>query len=368
MAQILTQDELTRGGMLTVDLAALRRNYRILCEAAPASIVAGVVKADAYGLGAAAVVRALLEAGCRHFFVAHFAEALELRPIVPRDADLIVLHGAAPGAEAGFAAHGVIPVLNTPEQIAAWSALARREARRLPAWLQVDTGMSRLGLSEAQLDATLSTQGALDGIELRGAMSHFACADTPAHPANAAQIARFGQVRARFPGLPASLGASSGLFLGAGAQFDLLRPGAALYGVNPTPGRPNPMHPVVRLDAVTMQVRDVPAFTPVGYGHTETTAAPARLATLAVGYADGYRRALAERASAWFGEHKMKLVGRISMDLMVVDATGLDLRPGMLVELIGPHCDVDALAEQAGTIGYEILTSLGRRFARRYIG
>jgi alanine racemase len=368
MAQILTQDELACGGVLTVDLAALRRNYRILREAAPASDVAGVVKADAYGLGAVEVTRALFAEGCRHFFVAHLAEALALRAIVPADAKLIVLHGPMPGAEAEFAARGIVPVLNSPGQIAAWSALAASLGRTLPASLQLDTGMSRLGLSEAELESLLATPGAFDGIGLCGVMSHFACSDTPEHPANAAQIALFGRLRGKFPGLPTSLAASSGIFLGSVAQFDLLRPGAALYGVNPVPGRPNPMRAVVRLDAMVAQIREAPAGTPVGYGHTEATTTPARLATLGVGYADGYRRALAGRASAWFGGHKMKLIGRISMDLMVVDATGLDIAPGMLVELIGPHCDVDALAEQAGTIGYEILTSLGRRFARRYVG
>ena len=363
MQQALTQGELACGGVLTVDLAALRRNYRILCAAAPNSAIAGVVKADAYGLGAIPVTRALLAEGCRHFFVAHLAEALDLRDVVPPDLDLIVLHGPLPGAEAMFAAQGIVPVLNTQDQIMAWSALARSEGRDLPAWLHLDTGMNRFGLSEAEVEAA-----ALDGIDLRGVMSHFACADTPDHPANAAQLALFNRLRAKLPKLPASLGASSGVFLGNDAQLNILRPGAALYGLNPTPGRPNPMLPVVRLDAVAMQTRDVPAGTPVGYGHTETTAVPARLATLSVGYADGYRRALAGKAAAWFGDRRMKLIGRVSMDSMVVDATGLDIQPGMLAELIGPHCDLDALAEQAGTIGYEILTSLGRRFARRHIG
>jgi alanine racemase len=363
MEQGLKQEELACGGVLTVDLAALRRNWRILCEAAPNSAVGGVVKADAYGLGAIPVTRALLAEGCRRFFVAHLVEALELRDIVPPECDLIVLHGPLPGAEAMFAAQGILPVLNSAHQIAAWSALAAKLGRKLPAWLHLDTGMTRFGLSEAEYVAAR-----LDGIETRGVMSHFACADTPEHPANAAQLALFNRLRGRLPALPASLGASSGLFLGEAAQLDVLRPGAALYGLNPTPGRPNPMRPVVRLDAVAMQIREVPAGAAVGYGHTETTSAPSRLATLSVGYADGYRRALAGKAAAWFGEHRMKLMGRVSMDSMVVDATGVDIQPGMLAELIGPHCDVDTLAEQAGTIGYEVLTSLGRRFARRYIG
>ena len=364
----LDSEAFASGGVLTVDLGALGRNYRRLCAEAPRAAVAGVVKADGYGVGAVPVVQALLAEGCRHIVVAHLAEAQALRDIVPPDVELIVLHGPAPGAEAAFAAQGIVPVLNASAQVAAWSALARRDRHVLPAYLQLDTGMSRFGLSEADLATVCAAPGALAGIGLRGVVSHLACADEPEHPANAAQIARFNRMRAQLPPLPASLSASSGIFLGAEAQFDIVRPGAALYGINPTPGQPNPMEPVMRLDAMVMQTRDVAAFTPVGYGHTQCPDHPAHLATLAVGYADGFRRALSGQGQVWFGDQAMPIIGRVSMDSLVVDATGVEVRPGDLVELIGPHRSVDDVAAAAGTIGYEILTGLGRRFVRRYVG
>ena len=363
----IAEASLATGGVLTVDLGAIRRNYRRLRAAAPSAEVAGVVKADGYGLGAPPVVQALLAEGCRKFFTAHLAEALALRDCVPAGAELIVLHGAPPGTETICAEHGLRPVLNSCAQVKAWSGLAQRSRTVLPAYLQLDTGMTRFGLSEGDLPWLNETPGVLAGVALSGVISHLACADTPDHPANAAQIAAFNRMRKALPPLPASLAASSGIFLGEAAQFDIVRPGAALYGINPVPGRPNPMEPVLRLDAVVMQLRDVAAGVAVGYGHTAFTTRPTRLATLAVGYADGFRRSLAGRACAWFGETALPLVGRVSMDSMVVDATGVDLAPGALVELIGPHRDVDDLAAEAGTIGYEILTSLGQRFVRRYV-
>jgi alanine racemase len=356
-----------RGGVLTVDLGAIRRNYRLLRARVAPSVCGAVVKADGYGLGAVEVVRALLAEGCRHFYVAHLAEALALRDIVPAESELIVLHGAAPGAEEIFANTGILPVLNSQAQIGAYAALARRLRHVLPAYLQLDTGMARFGLSAADLEAVTTTPGALVGIGLRGVMSHLACADTPEHPANAAQIAAFRRMLQALPKLAASLAASSGIFLGKEAHFDLVRPGAALYGVAPVPGQAHGLENVVRLDAMVLQLRDVPAGTQVGYGHTHAVTRPSRLATVAVGYADGFYRALSGKGAAYFGEVALPIIGRVSMDSLVLDATGTDLAPGALVELIGPHRGVDDLARDAGTIGYEILTSLGGRFERRYV-
>jgi alanine racemase len=350
--------------VLSVDLAAIRRNYRRLSAQVAPAICAAVVKADGYGLGAIPVVQALLAEGCQIFYVAHLSEALALRDIVPRSAELIVLHGAVPGAETLFAEQGISPVLNSRAQIAAWSALSALRGERLAAHVQLDSGMARFGLSEADLLASIGT---LDHIDLRSVMSHLACADTPDHAANAAQIAAFGRMRALLPPMPASLSASSGIFLGAGAHFDIVRPGAALYGVAPVPGMVSGLENVVRLDGVVLQIRNVPAGTAVGYGHTQTVEHPARLATIGVGYADGFRRTLSGKGAAYFGDVALPILGRISMDSTVVDATGTDLMPGMLVELIGPHRSVDDVARDAGTIGYEILTSLGRRFERRYL-
>ena len=350
------------GGLLTVDLDAVRANYRSLRARVAPAACAGVVKADGYGLGAAAIIDALLREGCRHFFVAHLSEAVALRRLVPADAWLIVLHGPTPGAEGDFRAHGIVPVLNTIEQVGAWSGGG-------PALLQVDSGMTRFGLAEAELHAVLDAE-LLRGIDLLFVMSHLACADTPADPANAAQLAAFERMRRLLPGVKASLAASSGIFLGPDYHFDLVRPGAALYGVSPVPGAQNPMRPVVRLQGLVVQLRRVPAGTAVGYGHTCVTKRESLLATVAVGYADGFLRRAGVDAAGWIGDTRLPLMGRVSMDSIVLDATDVveTLTPGCLVELIGAHHDIDAAAAAAGTIGYEMLTSLGHRYARRVIG
>ncbi|MFG1480650.1 alanine racemase [Xanthobacter sp. V4C-4] len=361
---------LRAGAVLTIDLAAIVRNWTTLAAQVRPARCAAVVKADAYGLGAAHVAPALAAAGCDSFFVAHLEEGIALRRILGHSTRIAVLHGPMPGTEDDFPAHDLIPVLNSMPQVAAFAGLARRSGHRLPAILQSDTGMARFGLTLEELDALLPA-GTLDSLDVVLHMSHLACADTPAHPANAAQQAAFMAARARLPGIPASLSASSGIFLGPAFHFDLVRPGAALYGIAPQAGQPNPLRPVVRLEGRVVQVRQVPAGTAVGYGHTATTSAAAQLATVGVGYADGFLRSLSNVGSAWHRGVRLPLVGRVSMDSIVLDASALPagtLGPGDPVDLLGPDQDLDALARAAGTIGYELLTSLGSRYARRYIG
>lgn len=355
------------GGVLTIDLGAIRANYRALRGMTQAA-VAGVVKADGYGLGAGTVARALVAEGCRIFFTAHLDEGLALRAHVPAQTKVIVLHGATAGAEMRFLEHGITPVLNTVEQVTAWSALAGETGLTLDALVQVDSGMTRFGLSEAEFHHVLAA-GLLDGVAVSHIMSHLACADDPDHPANADQLANFRRMRARLPQAKASLAASSGIFLGADYHFDLVRPGAALYGVSPRPGA-NPIRPVVRLEARVMQVRDVPEGTAIGYGHTQITRRPTRLAVIAAGYADGFMRSLSSVGGAWLGHVRLPIMGRVSMDSSIVDVTDapFPVVPGTLVELLGAHQGVDDVARAAGTIGYEILTSLGGRYARRIIG
>jgi alanine racemase len=359
----LTSDFAREGGVLTIDLAAIRSNYRLLRGRIGSAECGAVVKADRYGLGAETVARALFAEGCRVFFTAHLAEAIALRPALPAEAWVVVLHGPPPGTASDFVAHGLVPVLNSVSQVAEWSALAGSLGRRLSAWLQVDSGMSRFGLSEAEIEGL-----ALDGVEVETVMSHLACADTPAHPANAAQLACFARMRARFPDATASFSASSGIFLGPDYHFDIVRPGAALYGVNPCPGAPNPLAPAIRLQGRVMQVRAVKRGTAIGYGHTVKARRATRLATVAVGYADGFLRSTGASGGAWLDGVRMPLMGRVSMDSIIVDAGDAALQPGDLVDLIGPQHDADAAGAAAGTIGYEILTSLGHRFARRIIG
>ncbi len=353
---------------LSIDLSVLCDNWRLLGrQAAPGTGCAAVVKADAYGLGAEIVAPALYRAGCRDFFVALVDEALQLRPRLPDDASVFVLHGALPGAEADCAAAGVVPVLNSLDQVRRWGALAARLGRRLRAGLQVDTGMARLGLPPAE-------QACLDDAALRGIgvgllMSHLAAAEEHDNPLNAQQLDRFRQVRRRWPAVPASLANSSGVFLGRDWHFELLRPGAALYGVAPTRGRPNPMRPVVRLQGRLIQWREIEAGCGVGYNHTWHARRRTRVATVSVGYADGWLRSLSNRAQLRFRGTPVPLIGRVSMDAVTVDATDLcadALQPGAAFDLIDEVHDINALAAEAGTSAYEILTSLGQRYRRIY--
>ena len=358
------------GAVLTVDLDAIAANYRLLVERAGGAVVAGVMKADAYGLGMARVAPALVRAGCRVFFTAHAEEGIRLRAIVPADSAIYVLHGPPPGTAAAFVEHDLIPVLNDPGQVRAWRALCARLGRRLAAAVQVDSGMSRMGLAPADLEALGDPRDWLAAFEPVLLMSHLACADAPGHPMNARQRARFDAIRAQFPAMPASLANSSAIFLGPDFRYDLVRPGAALYGINPQPGHANPLRQAVSLDARIVQTRTIQAGDAVGYGARYVADGTRRIATIAVGYADGWLRALSGRGCAYVDGVRVPVAGTVSMDSITLDVTGIPdarLRPGMTVELLGPNQHVDAVAAEAGTIGYEVLTRLGGRFERRYL-
>ena len=351
--------------VLEVDLGAIVSNWRALC-ARHAGPVAGVLKADAYGLGARPVAAALHGAGCRHFFTAHLAEALAMRDLLP-GAMLAVLNGLWPGDAPTYTETGIVPVLGSLAEVDAWATQARAAGRPLPALLHVDTGMSRLGLPADEVDALAADPVRLDGIQVLFVMTHLAAAEVPGDPQNARQRAAFAIACARLPPAPRSLSNSSGTFLD-GFGSDLARPGAALYGVNPTPGRPNPMRPAVRLRAQVLQVRNVPAGAGVGYNATWAAPRPSRIATVPVGYADGYPRSLSNRGAACFDGAPVPLVGRVSMDLATFDVTDLPgVQPGAWLDLIGPGMPVDEVAARAGTNAYEILTQLGPRYRRTYL-
>jgi len=353
--------------VLTVDLGAIVENYRRLQREAPGTEVAAVVKANGYGLGLLEVAGALWHAGCRSFFVAHPGEGLALRDALAT-ATIYVLHGLQEGSGEALAEAALVPVLNHPGELARYAALGRARERRLPAVLQIDTGMCRLGFSEGELQRI--SRADLDALEVRLVMSHLACAEEADNPMNREQLARFERLRPLLPAARASLANSSGVFLGAAFHHQLCRPGVALYGVNPTLGRVNPMVPVVTLEAPVLQVHEVSVPASVGYGATYRTRSGARIATVPVGYADGYLRAAGERATARIAGREVALAGRVSMDLISLDVSALAegaVRPGVMVELIGGLDGVDRLAAAAGTIGYEVLTRLGSRFARRYI-
>ncbi|HET7881658.1 MAG TPA: alanine racemase [Acetobacteraceae bacterium] len=354
------------GAILEVDLGAIVSNWRLLKERHPAGPVAGVVKADGYGLGAGPVASALYAAGCRHFFVALLDEALAICKAVP-DAMVAVLGGLIPGSEGEFLAHDVVPVLGSLNEIDAWTALARSMGRALPALVHIDTGMSRLGLDARELVALQQDHARLAGIDLRYVMTHLVASEVAADPLNHAQRERFAIACDRLPRAPRSFANSSGIFLGDGWSSDLARPGAALYGINPTPGSANPMWPVARLRARVLAVREVPTGTGVGYNATWHASRPTRVATAAIGYADGLHRSLSNRGRAFFDGKPVPLVGRVSMDLTTFDVTEAPgVVSGSWLEIIGPAQTADDLALAARTNGYEVLTSLGRRFHRTY--
>jgi alanine racemase len=321
-----------------------------------------VVKANAYGLGAAPVARALAGAGCRMFFVATLDEGIALRRAIGEAPEIAILNGPPPGAAAEFTSSRLIPVLNDPGQIAAWQRLASGK----PAILHVDTGMARLGLSAREFATLVESR---PPIAWRAVMSHLACADDPDHSLNRRQRAAFAAAAARLPGLTASLAASSGIFLGPEYHFDMVRPGAALYGVNPLPGRANPLRQVVRLSAKIVQVRQIDRGESVGYGAAHVMAVPGRAAIVAVGYADGWMRSLSHRGCGYLAGTRVPLLGRVSMDLVTFDVSAIPVdlaHPGAMIELLGDDYGVDAAAADAGTIGYEILTALGSRYHRIY--
>lgn len=370
------------GAVLTIDLAAIVANWRLLAGRAAPAECAAVVKADAYGLGMAQVAPALAAAGCRVFFVATLDEGIALRRLLQTAAEeaeallsspampaaIFLLNGAPRGCESELLQFGLMPVLNGLDDIFAWGTMAAVMEATFPAALHVDTGMSRLGLSPAELAILAAEPGRLEGTGVVLVMSHLACADVPAHELNRRQLDAFLAARAKLPAAPGSLAASSGIFLGAEWACELVRPGAALYGVAPVPGQDNPMRPVVTLTARILQVREIDRDTTVGYGATHRAGARATIATAAAGYADGYLRALGNRGAGYIGSQRVPLVGRVSMDLITFDVTGVPLAaPGVEIELIGPQIGVDDVAAAADTIGYEILTSLGARYARTYV-
>jgi alanine racemase len=358
------------GGLLTIDLDAVAENYRRLRAQLARAVCGAAVKADAYGLGVAQVAPALARAGCRDFFVAHLDEGIVLRPRLP-EAAIYVLNGVLPGEEADFAAHRLIPALNSLPQIDRWAKWARDHETTAPAAIHVDTGMSRLGLEDSDLDSLAQDAHRLAGIDLRLVMSHLACAEETENPMNEAQRTGFERARRRLPDVRASLANSSGIFLGPAYQFDLARPGAGLYGVNPTPGRPNPMLPVIRLEGKIVQVRDIDHPRTVGYGAAHSVRRRSKIATVAIGYADGYLRSLSGRGLCRLADFEVPIVGRVSMDLITLDVTDVPdavAVEGAVVEMIGATHTVDDVADKAGTNGYEILTGLGPRYQRRYMG
>lgn len=356
----------TSPGLLTIDLDAVARNYQTLVESAAPGDCGAVVKADAYGLGVEPVARTLHAAGCRHFFVANFLEGQQLRKLVT-DAGIYILNGPEPGEERALRDARLVPVLNSLAQARRWVEHGATKGDAVA--IHIDTGMSRLGLSAGEVEVLSRDADLLGALDVALVMTHLACADEPEHALNEEQLARFDTLRALLPDARTCVGNSAGVLSSSRYAGDLARAGVALYGGNPFSDRPNPMATVARLYSPILQVREIEAPVSVGYGATYRVQPPARLATVGAGYADGYPRSLGNWGRAYLGGVEVPVIGRVSMDMLTVDVSEVapDIAvPGAMVELMGDHISIDALASAAGTISYEILTRLGRRWSRRY--
>ncbi len=362
------------GGTLIIDLNAVEANWRALARQVLTVECAAVVKANAYGLGLEPVTAKLAKAGCKTFFVADIAEARRVRARA-RDATIYVLNGFSPAAATAFIELNAQPVINSTAELAEWDAFVAAHKWQGGAALHVDTGMNRLGISAAEAAALAPrVQHENHGITLL--MSHLACAEIADHPLNASQIRLFRELRMLYHGVPASLANSSGIFFGDSAHYEMVRPGAALYGINPTPGRANPMRGVVELTGRILQVRKVEQGETVGYGAAWTARRASRIAVVALGYADGVLRAASGTdrkpgGAAIIAAKRCPIAGHISMDLICIDITELPdgvVHRGDIATFIGERITVDDIAASAGTIGYEILTRLGPRCHLVYRG
>ncbi|MBX9683928.1 MAG: alanine racemase [Hyphomicrobium sp.] len=367
-------------GAVTVDLGQIAQNWQALADRVAPAACAAVVKADAYGLGAARVIPVLRRAGCTTFFIATPDEAEAARKLAP-SATIYALDGLIGGAAAEtFARLNVHPILSTLDDVLAWRTLAKRTSADrngapLAAGLHIDTGLNRLGLTARAVRELTSDASQLSGITLSLVMSHLASADAPRDPKNRDQLLAFETLTALFPRVPRSLAASDGLMLGPPFHFDLVRPGYALYGGQASETFPAPVKPTVTVTARILAVADVGIGETVGYSATWRAKRATRIATIAAGYADGVPRGASAADEHTGGEvlitgHSAPIIGRVSMDLITVDVTDLPegaAQPGGSATLIGPGLSIEQAGYAAGTIGYEILTRLGPRFARLYL-
>ncbi len=356
---------------LTIDLDVVRDNYRVLQDKLGNTKAGAAVKADGYGLGSRYVVRALWDAGCRDFFVAHPHEGVVVRKELP-DAVIHVLNGPLPDAVDDYLDAGLRPVLNSLGDIALWQDAAKKRNTSLKADVHLDTGMCRLGLDLAEAARLLDDSDTLlDGIDVGLVMSHLASADDIESNQSANQLSLFKSAFIRLGRGQGSLANSSGIFLGADYHYDLARPGVALYGGNPTPHTQNPMSNPVTMEARILQVRDVAPPEKVGYGANHNVERPSRIATVPIGYADGFLRAGSSKGMAHIAGHPAPIVGRVSMDLITLDVTDIPehlAKSGAIAEFMGKYRTPDDLARDWQTIPYEVLTGLGQRYARTYKG
>lgn len=350
-------------GRLNIDLDALAANWAFFGDNANGATCSAVVKANGYGLGVSHVAQRLAKAGCKTFFVAHLGEGINARAALGNDATIYVLNGLMAGQCETFHGHNLTPVLNDLAQIDQW----RTQGLGAPAALHIDTGMNRLGISEEDIDAAVD---ALIGVNLALIMSHLACASDPAHPKNGMQRHAFIAAAAKLPPAPLSLAASAGILLEGDYCFDLVRPGIGLYGGGPFDREHVPLAPVATLEVPIVQLRRIGPGDTVGYGALWQADRAKTIATVALGYADGFLRSGSSRGFAILGGAVCPIVGRVSMDLITLDVTsaGKAAQVGAFVQFLGRAAPVDAQAQALDTISYELLTGLGGRFARTYTG
>lgn len=358
---------------LQIDLGAIVQNWRLMDQLSPPTVTtAAMVKGNAYGLGADRVGPALAAAGCTQFFVASLGEAMSLRQAFDDTGhaapNIMVLHGVHRGQEDGFTAVRAVPVLNDLEQVSRWRLYAQRLGHSLTALIHFDTGMTRLGLDALQTDWLIQNRAALEGLDIAYVMSHLVSGEISGDLVNQAQLDKFREIRSWFAGIPASLANSAGAFLGEDYHFHMVRPGIALYGVHPAVTPAGGLQPTLGWTARILQMRHAAAGDKVGYNGTYELTRDSRIATLGVGYADGYRRQLGNKATVRIGRSVAPVIGRVSMDSITVDVTDLgpdDLR-AETAALIHPAYGLHQMATDAGTIAYEILTQLGHRPERGY--
>ena len=359
-------------GELSIDLGALRQNYKILddmvggnCRTAPS------VKANAYGLGLEQIVLALYESGARAFFVATLEEGIEIRAFLP-DVEIYILNGFFDAEQKTYIKQNLIPVLDSLHEIQAYHLVAKHRGKTLPALLHFDTGMNRLGIPSDEAGIIFDNLSVLDGVDVRYVMSHFVSSEETENPSNPGQFKKFQSIMTHFPNTKFSMCNSGGVFLSPDYHLDLIRPGIALYGGNPTDGREeNPMNPVVSLNVPVLQIHSVKKGETAGYNGTHRFHRDGRVAVMSIGYADGLFRSLGNQGALYWKGYKLPICGRVSMDLVICDLEAVPQEeypnPGDMVEVIGAHQTIDDLAASAGTISYEILTALGARYRRSYI-
>lgn len=352
---------------LTIDLDAIGSNYFLLRNKVYPSVCAAVVKADAYGLGADEVAPFLAQIGCNDFFVAHLDEALALRRVLQNNENIYVFHGIRAGQEEFFLHNNIIPVLNTRMEIELWKKAGRDFGVNALCVIHIDTGMNRLGLD---FEYAVNHATEIQELNIAFIMTHMSCADISDSDSNVTQLTMFSSLKELYHTYKFSLANSPSIFLGEDYHFDSVRPGCALYGVNPSPNASNPMNNVVSLSTKILQVRHCRKGSYVGYGASYQTSRDSTIATIAIGYADGYLRSLSNSGNVFIDDNPVPIVGRVSMDLVTIDVTDVPdmvCYEGKDVEIIGDNITVDDVAKNAGTIGYEVLTSLGTRYHKKYV-